>query len=182
MIWDILSILPVIIFYLIFPIYCFFAGNIFYALQLILYGILLDLSISSIKWATSKLSSVPSWMKRPPNACDCDMFNRGGKVGGEPGFPSGHSAMVCYSMLSVSQYFQPIYQNSYFIAFLIILGTLTARWMKSCHNLIQIIIGAILGILTYHFFVKNPDTITPQHVSLEPYLSNTPHTNLDVVL
>jgi len=87
----------------------------------------------------------PPIFKRPDGATDCDLFNRGGIVDHKSGFCSGHVASISLFMkmmllrskkndwYSTFKYNIPIFLVAY------------ARYMKGCHNLIQIAAGYLLG-------------------------------------
>ena len=85
--------------------------------------------------------------KRPIIACNCNIFNNGGKCNNKSGFPSGHVA-------TISLYFNRIFlsnKNKTFNNFIlynipcILMGF--ARYYKNCHNIYQIITGYILGLI-----------------------------------
>ena len=82
-----------------------------------------------------------SWMKRPAAACDCNLANQGGVVGGAPGFPSGH--MTSTTFLLTPFWLQGRLPTTWFLA--VIVAVAWARWYKSCHNVPQIMGGIAFG-------------------------------------
>ena len=97
--------------------------------------------------------------KRPKEACECDFFSLKGDVGGKPGLPSTHMAIVSYftfyNILIISKYCSQI--NS-IIFYLLNLGFLCltgwSRYYKKCHNMEQIIAGTLLGsTYAYLFYI-----------------------------
>ena len=136
-IWDFISATILLSNYII--IYESFDGN----LELPL-GVILTLTLEKLgKIITGKW--YPPVFARPSDACDCSIFNDGGHVGGNPGFPSGHVAMAAYfSYIMVFKYFDNTYYNlGLATLFPIIIGM--SRYYKRCHNIYQIIAGWILG-------------------------------------
>jgi len=82
-----------------------------------------------------------AWMKRPAAACDCNLTNQGGKVGGEPGFPSGH--MTSTTFLLTPFWLRGSLPTTWFVG--VIAAVAWARWYKSCHNVPQILGGITFG-------------------------------------
>jgi len=92
--------------------------------------------------------------KRPDNARDCNMINKGGYSGLKPGFPSGHSAFAAMIMTiflieylkSTNYSFGP--QPPIVLYILIGLAILMpiARWRLECHTLMQVMAGSLLGV------------------------------------
>ena len=87
----------------------------------------------------------PSIFKRPDAARDCSLLNTGGPVGDRGGFPSGHMAVTSYFMHYL--YFKnrdySLRAKLYYHTPIILMAL--ARYMKSCHNIPQIIAGYLLG-------------------------------------
>lgn len=88
---------------------------------------------------------------RPNGAKGCDYLSMRGNVEGVPALPSGHMAttgyFVFFNILLISKFFKK--QNTILIGiniiFLIMMGW--ARYIKKCHNMIQIITGSLYGML-----------------------------------
>ena len=119
-----------------------------------------------IKLLTSS-TPYPSIFKRPDGAADCNLFNTGGKCENESGFPSGHVTLISYFCFYIySRYSRNlkeyIFGKNYddevdgdtnapeelivkamCILPIILMGF--ARYMKNCHNIIQIIAGCATG-------------------------------------
>ena len=88
----------------------------------------------------------PPIFKRPDDARDCSLFNQGGPVGNNPGFPSGHVAMASYfSYVFLFKYFDTTYTNIAIASFYPILMSLS-RYYRKCHNVYQVIAGFLLGL------------------------------------
>tara|TARA_Y100000992_G_scaffold297748_2_gene261781 strand:- start:352 stop:846 length:495 start_codon:yes stop_codon:yes gene_type:complete len=137
-IWDFISSTVLLFNYIL--IYEAFNGNIELPL-----GTLITLSLEKLgKKITGKWN--PSIFKRPDSARDCSIFNDGGFVGNNPGFPSGHVAMTSYfAYICLFKYFEVSYINFSIATILpIIMGF--ARYYKSCHNIYQIVAGYFLGL------------------------------------
>lgn len=146
LIWDLISITLVIINCII--IYQSFTGHI----ELLLGFILIQIFEKIGKFITGKWN--PTIFARPYNACDCSLFNGGGHVGKNPGFPSGHVAMASYfAYIMVFIYFENTYLNLAIASLYPFMMSL-ARYFKICHNMYQIIAGWILGFLVAYFIKK----------------------------
>ena len=77
---------------------------------------------------------------RPAGATGCDVFCRGGGVGGHPGFPSSHMAIV--TMMVTAQRLPFLGAGGMWIA-----AMAWARWVKRCHNWQQIVAGTFVGLV-----------------------------------
>jgi membrane-associated phospholipid phosphatase len=84
-----------------------------------------------------------SWSRRPAGATDCDNFCVGGPVGGAPGFPSGH--MTTATLLVTGLWFLSQSPVVLWIGIPWIGAMAWARWVKRCHNLVQIVGGIVTG-------------------------------------
>jgi membrane-associated phospholipid phosphatase len=159
-IYDILSLF--IHFILVDVVYRGISGDIMYPL-----GLIFTLSVERIlKTLTTNNTFVP--FKRPEGACDCNLFNDGGIVENNSGFPSGHVASTCVYMSLL--YFENGNMNiNMFIIYqipTILMGI--ARYMKKCHNILQISFGASIGfIVAYILFYK--------------FKKNTHHNNIKTI-
>jgi membrane-associated phospholipid phosphatase len=99
----------------------------------------------SLKLINRKFKNNIQFLKRPPEACDCSLFNNGGNVGGNSGFPSGHCAFAAYFGSFI--YFNYLKQN---INNLLLISSVPlvigiARYYKKCHKINQILAGFALG-------------------------------------
>ena len=156
-VWDLISLSILIAPYM--GIYEILDGN----LELFI-GLFLCLTIEkNVKRLTHKW--YPPIFKRPDDATDCSILNDGGPVGDRGGFPSGHVATT--SFFANMYYFKNNdFNNKTFLKynlFPIVMGL--ARYMKSCHNIYQIIAGYLLGLgVAYGFhifkqkYIKKKDT------------------------
>jgi membrane-associated phospholipid phosphatase len=119
----------------------------------------------------------PPIFKRPDGACDCNLFNLGGKMDNKSGFPSGHVASVSFFMEmmilrdNISSWYNKLI---YYIPVLLIAY---ARYMKKCHNIVQIIAGYILGFCMSNILYKYDDEINQYIKSKLSYLFNITETN-----
>ena len=82
---------------------------------------------------------------RPPHATKCDRWCRGGPVGGNPGFPSGHMASVAVFVTLLYFHFPSPLMAFAAIAWLLAMAW--SRYVKQCHTPVQIAGGTVYGIL-----------------------------------
>lgn len=101
---------------------------------------------------------------RPPNARDCNIFNKGGDASNRIGMPSGHVLLTTFILFSLGYIYahqkEIMYFNSY-MAFVIIFILLMAisRVKRNCHTILQVIVGFVLGTLIYYAWAKIINTI-----------------------
>jgi len=114
----------------------------------------------------------PNIFKRPDGAMDCNLFNTGGQCDHESGFPSGHVTLITYFCLYIYRKYgndmesylfgkEKDVQNKCMVLFLCIIPVLMmgyARYMKSCHNIIQIVAGGIIGYFISKYVHFEPNT------------------------
>ncbi len=83
---------------------------------------------------------------RPAAATACDLFCVGPPVGGKEGMPSGHMATATFF---VSAMYSHTENNIWVLVVGIpwIVAMAWSRWFKSCHNVWQLVAGALLGLL-----------------------------------
>lgn len=145
-IWDVISIIV-------------FLGPIMSLKELIngkkmlLIGVLMSVIIAQgIKELTKNLN--PKIFRRPDLAKNCDSLNSGGIVNTEPGFPSGH--MTLFSFILNILYFRQENRDykTFFRYNIWVVFMALARYMKNCHNIIQIIGGYLLGLGISYFIYK----------------------------
>ncbi len=82
--------------------------------------------------------------QRPNGAKNCNLFADDGNQEGRPGMPSSHSAQVAFFS---SFYYQNT--NNIYIRILLIfyaISVMVSRYLKRCHNILQIVSGSILGL------------------------------------
>lgn len=75
------------------------------------------------------------WSTRPEGACKCDALNRQGNVAGEPGFPSGHTALAVFLACAL--------RIPYGLVWAALVGY--SRITKHCHTWLQVVSGAVVG-------------------------------------
>ena len=133
-IYDFISL-----FCLLINIYFIFSFDI-----ILIIGLILCICIQfMIKYITTDL--YPPIFKRPDGAMNCNLFNTGGLVDTQSGFPSGHVTIMSFfmEMLLLKYNTHDLINKFYFNIPTILVGY--ARIKKGCHNLIQVIAGYLLG-------------------------------------
>jgi membrane-associated phospholipid phosphatase len=127
--WDIisLSLIPLILS----PLYFWYTTNNIYHLIGFAGIMLTSVSVEALK------RFVFSSQHRPQRAKGCDLFCLHETDEGRPGMPSGHAATVAFygTFYSITN---PIY-----IIYVILMAT--ARYMKNCHSIPQIVAGLLFG-------------------------------------
>jgi membrane-associated phospholipid phosphatase len=101
----------------------------------------------------------PPIFKRPDGATDCNLFNLGGKVDHCSGFPSGHVASITLlmEMLLLRNNTTGLYNKiTYYVPIMLMAYS---RYMKKCHNIIQIFAGYLLGYGVANILHKYDDDI-----------------------
>jgi membrane-associated phospholipid phosphatase len=91
--------------------------------------------------------------KRPVGANDCSLFNNGGLVEHESGFPSGHVTSVSFVMNYLYYQSSNNIKNNFIFNIPTILVAI-GRYMGNCHNIIQIIAGYLLGFSIAYLMIK----------------------------
>ena len=136
-IWDFISAFVLICAY--YGIYKAFDGD--FEIMISYY---LTLAIEkNTKRMTSSL--YPSIFKRPDKALDCSLLNTGGPVGDRGGFPSGHMAITSYFMNYLYLKNKDFTLKTQLYYHIPVFLMASARYMKNCHNIPQIIAGYLLG-------------------------------------
>lgn len=90
------------------------------------------------------IGSGTTWLQRPGGAAGCDIFCIGSAVGGSPGFPSGHMAVV--SVVVATLWLECEDPRVLYIGGLWLAAMAWARWFKRCHTWLQIAGGVAVGI------------------------------------
>ena len=114
-------------------------------------GVVASLADGSTKiW--KRIFGTESVFGRPVGACDCDILCRNGDQSGRRGFPSGH--MTITSVVCIA--FALIYGGlARWTSAMVMIGVMGwARYVKRCHNLIQISVGTIYGFFVATLFVS----------------------------
>lgn len=108
-------------------------------------GFLLAILIQTIlKFLTTGLQ--PSFIfKRPNGATNCGLFNTGGLVDHQSGFPSGHMCSISFIMYYLLLKSNKVNFSNIILYNIPILLVAIGRYMKGCHTFIQILAGYIIG-------------------------------------
>jgi membrane-associated phospholipid phosphatase len=117
-------------------------------LKIFCIGVLLITSVNPLKHIIVEHFTNIDFLYRPKEAYDCNFLNEGGKVGGEPGFPSGHMAVSSYIITSLYLY----YNKGLDMGILYVLLVAFARMNKRCHNIYQVVGGIIYGYSMAKYF------------------------------
>lgn len=151
-----------------------------YTLDLVsIIGCFMAVIIPMIIKIITRNTPFPEIFKRPDGAINCNLFNTGGVCDHESGFPSGHVTLISYFCFYIyfkyNQLFMSyLYSNGYdvdddtendkkysmkrcFLLFLCIIPVIMmgyARYMKKCHNLVQVVAGAVTGYAISKFIMK----------------------------
>jgi membrane-associated phospholipid phosphatase len=91
----------------------------------------------SLKPFFSKLSP------RPSQALNCNLLCNDGPQGGRSGMPSSHSATVAFLTGFYISEIDSIIGKLFLVGYAILV--MASRYVKNCHTIPQIIIGALLG-------------------------------------
>lgn len=136
---GLLYVIPVILYYV--------TGNIIH------FKAFLGVTGTTIISETIKYFFIGKASPRPQGARDCNMLCNDGNQSGRPGMPSSHSASVVffYGFYAQQPFTNPVISN-------ILLGyallVMLSRYIKLCHSLSQIIVGATLGLGLSWFAVR----------------------------
>ena len=148
-IYDLISLISLFI-----NIYSIFSFDI-----ILIIGAILCISIHFIiKFVTN--GWYPPIFKRPDGAKNCNLFNKGGLVENQSGFPSGHVTIVSFFMemlLLRNNNNDNILKKIYYNIPTILVGY--ARVGKGCHNCIQVIAGYLLGYMVAKLLYKYENAI-----------------------
>ena len=150
-----------------------------YTLDLVsIFGCILAVVVPMFIKSLTKNTPFPEIFKRPDGAKDCNLFNTGGPCDRDSGFPSGHVTLISYFCFYIYYQYNKELMNYlygrvegesdvstavfttkerwtlYLICFIPIIMMGYARYMKRCHNTIQVLFGAITGFLISKFILK----------------------------
>jgi membrane-associated phospholipid phosphatase len=123
-------------------------------------GFLLVILIQTIlKFLTTGLQ--PSFIfKRPNGAKNCGLFNTGGLVDDHSGFPSGHMCSISFIMYYLLLKSNKVNFSNIILYNIPILLVAIGRYMKGCHNIIQILTGSMIGYwLAYLLYTNRKDIL-----------------------
>lgn len=88
----------------------------------------------------------PSYIfKRPDGARNCGLFNTGGLVDNQSGFPSGHMSSISFVMIYLYLKNQKYTSENFILYNIPVLLVAIGRFMKGCHTIIQILAGYFVG-------------------------------------
>lgn len=147
-VWDYLSMLPI-----------FYMGVLMIATWFHrIYGWILvgALGVSSLiegfKLMTRSWLHKYTWLRRPDGATNCNCMNDNGDVSGTAGFPSGHVAtmafiVTCLVVLSTRNQSSVVMWSWVTYAIVTVTIVALARLKKKCHTPLQVVVGAIIGML-----------------------------------
>jgi diacylglycerol kinase (ATP) len=93
---------------------------------------------------TLKYSIFKDISYRPKGASNCNLLCNDGNQSGQPGMPSSHSAEAVF----FSGFYYQLTDNIFIRIILLIyaFGVMISRYLKRCHTINQIGVGAILGV------------------------------------
>jgi membrane-associated phospholipid phosphatase len=94
---------------------------------------------------TIKHNFIKNISTRPFGAKNCDLLCVDGDQTGKPGMPSSHSAIVVFFASFYYQYTDNLFIKNLLIVYAIFV--MLSRYLKRCHTIIQIVTGAILGLI-----------------------------------
>lgn len=82
---------------------------------------------------------------RPSSAMNCNLINQGGPCGGAIGMPSGHVLVTTYMLVSLLLLDDRISSTKASVSAIIVIVMGVSRYQKHCHNIPQLIVGALIG-------------------------------------
>ncbi len=143
---DMLSISVVFIYIIPFTLYIF-TGNYIHLKAFL--GVIGTTIISE----SLKFFFIGETSPRPKGAKDCNLLCNDGNQSGKPGMPSSHSASTAF----FTGFYLQQTDNKFIRGILLIYTGLVmlSRYLKSCHTISQILVGAILGVSLSWFAVRH---------------------------
>lgn len=102
---------------------------------------------------TLKFFFIGKTSPRPEGAKDCNLLCNDGNQSGKPGMPSSHSASAAF----FSGFYYQQTENKYVRTVLVIYTGLVmlSRYLKRCHSISQVLVGAFLGVSLSWFAVRH---------------------------
>lgn len=88
---------------------------------------------------------------RPLGACDCDILCRNGDQTRKPGFPSGHMTVTSVVIFTLIGLYPSYVCTMVGLCTILVMGW--ARYVKRCHNMMQILAGTFYGFFVATFFL-----------------------------
>jgi membrane-associated phospholipid phosphatase len=112
----------------------------------------LGVSGTTIISETLKFFFIGKASPRPEGAKDCNLLCNDGNQSGKPGMPSSHSASVAFFL---GFYFHQT-DNKFIRGALVVYTGLVmvSRYLKKCHTISQVIVGALLGMSLSWFAMR----------------------------
>lgn len=112
----------------------------------------IGLLATSVISESLKYNFIKNLSPRPFGATDCNLFCNDGNQAGRPGMPSSHSAEAAF----IVGYYSQLIDNKYIRLSLLFYAAsiMLSRYLKSCHSIPQIIVGALLGLFLSWIVVK----------------------------
>jgi len=90
---------------------------------------------------------------RPEGATNCNFLCNNGDVSGQPGMPSGHSLNAAFFAGFYYQYTKNVFIRSGLIVYAGLI--MLSRYIKKCHTIGQISIGASIGFIFSRILYRN---------------------------
>ena len=109
-----------------------------------------NVALNGVVIALKYLFGTTGIAARPAGAAACDLFCMGPPVGGKEGMPSGHMATATFFVTAM---YTHLGGNSWILVVGVpwIIAMAWSRWFKKCHNIWQLLAGALLGIVAAWF-------------------------------
>jgi len=149
LLWDIVSL--TILLWTILPLVFWFVTHKSVYLWIMLGSVILQVFIKLSRY----IQYPKTWkhiVMRPKKAMNCSLFNQGGIYKNRIGMPSGHVLITTFVLISIGLIMKShlsSYTNVWFIGSILIISLMCiSRIKRHCHNLAQVIIGAICGLLS----------------------------------
>lgn len=132
-----------------------------YAIPLVLYVVtgniihfkgFLGVAGTTIITETIKYFFIGKSNPRPEGAKDCNLLCNDGNQSGKPGMPSSHSSSVAF----FSGFYYQQTDNKFIRGALVVYAGLVmlSRYLKKCHSISQILVGALLGVSLSWFAMR----------------------------
>jgi membrane-associated phospholipid phosphatase len=90
---------------------------------------------------------------RPQGALNCNLLCNDGNQSGRPGMPSSHSAQVAFFAGFYIQQTQSTLLQVILVVYAT--GVMISRYVKRCHTVSQILVGATLGMCLSYLVVRH---------------------------
>lgn len=168
--WDAisLSILPIMALPVLLCYASYHAGNIVRAIELVKVIIGMVLIQIAIKILHSSLP-LNQYCSRPLGAHNCNLYNQGGDYSRRVGMPSGHVMMTSFILVSIGRIYATENNKLPLIIVICVAISLMAisRVKRSCHTILQVCVGAIVGSTIALLIPKN-DAFHSNNNNIQP--------------